>query len=191
MGRIIVSENITLDGVVDDPTGEEASGHGGWFNRMSDADRAAWADIALSEARDACSLLLGRRSDAFFGSRWNTRTGALAERLNALPKHVVSTTIDHTVWQNGTIMSGDVADAVRRLKREIAGDIVVYASRTLIATLLDHALADELRLTVFPIIAGRGQRLFADRTRATTVHRVGIRPVGDSLSQHVYGIDAG
>src|SRR3954447_25032737 len=100
MGTIIISENVSIDGVVQDPTGEEGFARGGWFVQVSDVDREAWAEVELAEARHAAALLLGRRSDDFFGSRWSTRSGEFADRLNALPKYVVSSTLGDPVWRN-------------------------------------------------------------------------------------------
>jgi dihydrofolate reductase len=162
MGTIVVSENVSLDGVVEDPTGEEGFPHGGWFDAMTDRDREAWARIECAEAMGAAALLLGRRNDAYFGPRWSSRTGEWADRLNGLPKYVVSSTLTEPAWTNATVLKGDVATEVSELKRALPGEIVVYASRRLVHTLLKHDLVDELRLMTFPVVLGAGRRLFAD-----------------------------
>src|SRR5438552_9634282 len=140
MARLVVSENVSLDGVMQDPTGEEGTRHGGWFYEFVDGDQAAWAELGLAEALDASALLIGRRSDEYFGSRWNTRDGEWAERLNALPKYVVSSTLDDAVWANSTVLRGDVVTEVSQLKQQLGGEIVCNASRRLARTLLEHEL---------------------------------------------------
>src|SRR5437762_2045829 len=119
MGRIVVSENVSLDGVVEDPTGEEGFRHGGWFDQSLDKDREAWAEVELAEALGAEALLLGRRSDEFFGVRWSSRSGEWADRLNSLPKYIVSSTLETPRWTNATILKGDVVDEVSRLKHQL------------------------------------------------------------------------
>ena len=133
MGKIVISTNTSLDGVVQDPDGAEGFTLGGWFGRYGGADLEAWGKVMYDEALGTDALLLGRRSDEYFGSRWTSRSGEWADRLNGLPKYVVSSTLDDPVWTNGTVLSGDVVDAVTTLKREIDGDIVVYASYQLTA----------------------------------------------------------
>jgi dihydrofolate reductase len=184
MARIVISENVTLDGVVQDPTGEEGFAHGGWFNRMGDDDRAEWAQVEYEEALNADALLLGRRSDAYFGPRWTGRGGEWADRLNGLPKYVVSSTLVEPAWVNSTVLKGDVVDEVSRLKREIDGQIVVYASRQLVHTLIEHDQVDEIRLMVHPFVLGAGARLFGDTM--TSIRPLSTRPVGSRLVQLVY-----
>ncbi|MCZ2860308.1 dihydrofolate reductase family protein [Blastococcus sp. VKM Ac-2987] len=121
MGGIVVSENVSIDGVVQDPTGEEGFAQGGWFGRIGDADRRAWAEVEHEEARDAAALLLVRGSYTWFAARWPTRTGAWADRLNGLPKYVVSTTLRDPGWTNTTVLTGGVVDAVSGLRRAVAG----------------------------------------------------------------------
>ena len=104
MGRIVISENVSLDGVMGDPTGEEGSRQGGWFQQFLNGDSEAWAQRGLEEARGAAALLVGRRSDEYFGSRWNSRDGEWADRLNSLPKYVVSSTLEDPVWINSRVM---------------------------------------------------------------------------------------
>jgi dihydrofolate reductase len=186
MGTIVVSENVSLDGVVQDPTGEEGFGRGGWFAEVGDEDRQAWGAVALSEALRADALLLGRHSDEFFGSRWSGRSGELAERLNGLPKYVVSSTLATPVWQNSTVLDGDVVDAVAKLKERVDGEIVVYASRLLVRTLIEHDLVDELRLTVYPVVLGAGERLFGETGDRKPMRLVGTRTVGTGLAHLTY-----
>jgi dihydrofolate reductase len=191
MGRIIVSENVSLDGVVQDPTGEEGFRHGGWFLQMGDKDREEWAKVELDEALGAEALLLGRRSDEYFAVRWLSRSGEWADRLNSLPKYVVSATIEEPKWSNstvfkGAVLRGDVVTEVSKLKQELAGDIVVYASTPLVHTLMEHDLVDELRLTVFPVVLGAGERLFGETSHKKPMRLVSTQTVGDSLAYLTY-----
>ncbi|WP_431279906.1 dihydrofolate reductase family protein [Leifsonia poae] len=189
MGNIVISQNVSLDGVVEDPTGESGFEHGGWFDRFMTADdRPAWAAIEFAEAQSAKALLLGRRSDNYFGSRWNDATGDWADRLRALPKYVVSSTLKNPVWVNSTVLSGDVGDDVSRLKDEIDGDIVVYASRELVQTLLARDLVDELRLIVFPVVLGSGKRLFGGTFDPKALRLLDAKPVGGNLSYVAYAV---
>ncbi len=162
MGKIVVSTNVTLDGVVQDPTGDEGFRHGGWFDEFLGADREAWAKVEFEEVLGAEALLLGRRSDEWFGSRWSARSGEWADRLNSMPKFVVSSSLDHPRWGNATVLKGDVLGEISKLKQELDGEVVVYASYQLVRTLLEHDLVDELRLFVFPVALGAGDRLFGE-----------------------------
>src|SRR5579859_1241392 len=135
MGKIVISTNVSLDGVVQDPTGEEGFKQGGWFGQFGGRDLEEWAKVSLGEALGAQALLLGRRSDEWFAARWAARTGEWADRLNGLPKYVVSATIDEPLWGNGTVLTGDVVQEVSALKERVDGEIVVYASYQLGRTL--------------------------------------------------------
>jgi dihydrofolate reductase len=188
MGKIIISENVSLDGVVQDPMGDEGFKRGGWFLETSDKDREEWFKIETDEAMAAQALLLGRRSDEWFAARWESRTGAWAERLNGMPKFVVSSTIEEPRWRNSTVLSGDVVAAVARLKQQIDGDIVVYASTQLAHTLLEHDLVDELRLTVYPVVLGAGERLFGETTDKKPLRLVDVRTLGDNLTFVTYEV---
>jgi dihydrofolate reductase len=181
MGKIVVTQNVTLDGVVQDPVGDEGFRHGGWFHQIRDKDLEAWAKVELEEALGAEALLLGRRSDEFFGKRWNSRTGEWADRLSSMPKYVVSSTIEHPVWKNSTVLKGDVVGEVSKLKKRINGEIVVYASGQLVRTLLEHDLVDELRLIICPFVLGAGKRLFGETSDKKPMRLVNIRTVGDGL----------
>jgi dihydrofolate reductase len=186
MGKIVISENVSLDGVVQDPTGEEGFKRGGWFDRVGDEDRRAWAELELEEARAASALLLGRRSDAWFAERWTSRPGEWADRLNALPKYVVSSTLQEAEWSNGTVLKGEVPDEVAKLKQEVDGDIVVYASAPLVHTLMEHDLVDELRLTVYPVVLGAGVRLFGETAGAKPMRLVDARNLSTGLAHLTY-----
>jgi dihydrofolate reductase len=191
MGKIIVSENVSLDGVVQDPTGEEGFRHGGWFLQMGDKDREEWAKVELGEVLGAEALLLGRRSDEYFAVRWLSRSGEWADRLNSLPKYVVSSTLEEPRWSNstvfkGAVLKGDVVTEVSKLKQELAGDIVVYASTPLVRTLMEHDLVDELHLTVFPVVLGAGERLFGETSDKKPMRLVSTQTVGDSLAYLTY-----
>jgi dihydrofolate reductase len=181
MGKVVVSTNVSLDGVVQDPDGTEGFERGGWFGQSGGKDLEGWAKIEFDEAKATDALLLGRRSDEWFSSRWSARGGEWADRLNGLPKYVVSSTIEHPRWTNSIVLTGGVADAVARLKHEIDGDIVVYASYQLVRTLLEHDLVDELRLFVFPVVVGGGERLFGETSARKPMRLLGTRTVGDGL----------
>jgi dihydrofolate reductase len=186
MGKIVVSENVSLDGVTQDPTGEEGFRHGGWFGRTGDKDREAWAKLELDEALGAEALLLGRRSDEWFAARWLSRSGEWADRLNSLPKYVVSSTLEEPKWSNSTVLKGEVVDEVSKLKQELDGDIVVYASYQLGRTLIEHDLVDELRLVVFPVVLGAGERLFGETSDKKPMRLLDTRSVGDSVAYLTY-----
>jgi dihydrofolate reductase len=164
MGTIVVSENVTLDGVIQDPTGEESFGRGGWFGQIK--EHPGVARLALEDALGADALLLGRRSYEFFAARWPSRSGELADRLNSLPKYVVSATLEDPDWNNSTVVKGDAGEEVSRLRRELDGEILVLGSFQLVRTLMEHDLVDQLRLKIFPVVLGAGERLFGD-TRDT------------------------
>jgi dihydrofolate reductase len=186
MGKIIISENVTLDGVIQDPTGDEGFRHGGWVGRIGDRGREEAANVVLDEALGTEAMLLGRRSYEFLAARWPSRTGALADRLNSKPKYVVSSTLQDPDWNNTTVLKGDVVTAVSKLKQEVAGDILVAASFQLVHTLLEHDLVDELRLMIYPVVLGAGERLFtkiSDKKRVRLIH---AQTVGDSLALLTY-----
>jgi dihydrofolate reductase len=188
MGKIVISENVSLDGVVQDPTGEEGFRHGGWFGQVGDKDREEWAKAGFEEALGAEALLLGRRSDEYFGPRWTGRNGAWADRLNSLPKYVVSSTLVNPEWSNSTVLKGEVVNEVSKLKQELAGEIVVYASRQLVHTLMEHDLVDELRLMVYPFVLGAGERLFGETSDKKSIRPRCARTVGDSLVYLTYEV---
>ena len=186
MGKIVISENVSLDGVVQDPTGEQGFRHGGWFGQVGDKDREEWAKIEFEEALGAEALLLGRRSDEYFGPRWTGRSGEWADRLNSLPKYVVSSTLVDPAWNNSTVLKDDVVNKVSKLKQELDGEIVVYASLQLVHTLMEHDLVDELRLMVYPVVLGDGERLFGETSDKKPMRLVDSRIVGDGLAYLIY-----
>ena len=186
MGKIVVSENLSLDGVVQDPTGEDGFRHGGWFLQIGDEDREEWAKVELGEALGAEALLLGRRSDEYFAARWLSRSGEWADRLNSMPKYVVSATLEEPRWGNATVLTGDVVSEVSKLKQELDGEIVVYASTQLVHTLMQHDLVDEVRLMVYPVVLGAGERLFGQVGGKKPMRLVRAQTVGDSLAFLTY-----
>jgi len=186
MGKIVISTNISLDGVVQDPDGEEGFRLGGWFGQFGGKDLEEWAKIELAEALGTEALLLGRRSDEWFAARWSSRSGDWADRLNSLPKYVVSSTIEDPKWTNSTLLTGDVVTEVSKLKQELDGEIVVYASYQLGRTLIEHDLVDELRLVVFPVVLGAGERLFGESSDKKPMRLVGSKTVGDGLASLTY-----
>lgn len=161
MGKIVISTNSSLDGVVQDPDGKDGFALGGWFDRVVGEDRAPWAAEFTAEALGGEALLLGRTSDEWFASRWLGREGEWADKLNAMPKYVVSGTLERTAWSNGTVLSGDPITEVAKLKRELAGEILVYGSFQLGHALIEHDLVDEIRVMVIPVVVGDGVRLFS------------------------------
>jgi dihydrofolate reductase len=188
MGKIVVSTNATIDGVVQDPDGKEGFGQGGWFGQFGGKDLEEWGKVSLDEALGAQALLLGRRSDEWFAERWASRTGEWADRLNGLPKYVVSATLDEPKWGNSTVLKGDVVSEVSALKERLDGEILVYASYQLGRTLLEHDLVDELRLTVFPVALGTGARLFGETTDKKAMRLLGTRMVGEGLVLYTYEV---
>jgi dihydrofolate reductase len=186
MGKIVISTNISLDGVVQDPDGKEGFRHGGWFLRYGGDDLTAWGSIMLEEARSSEALLLGRRSDEWFATRWLSRTDPWANRLNSLPKYVVSATADKVQWGDGRVLRGDAAAAAAKLKQEADGDIVVYASYQLGRVLMEDDLVDELRLTVFPVVLGDGERLFGATSDLRSLRLTGTQTVGAGLTYLTY-----
>ncbi|MFB9236159.1 dihydrofolate reductase family protein [Plantactinospora siamensis] len=191
MGRIIISENITIDGVIEVSAGADGSGHGGWFARTADRDRTAWAKVGIEEALGARALLMGRRTHAWFVERgWVSRGDEWAERLRELPKHVVSSTaLDAAGWRNSTALRGDVVRGVAELRADVPGDVIVYGSGRLVRTLLEHDLVDELRLMTFPFVVGAGERLFGAVSAMKPMRLVDSRAVGDGLASLVYRPD--
>ncbi len=186
MGKIIISENVSLDGVVQDPTGEEGFRHGGWLGRVGDRGREEAAEVLLDEALGTEAMLLGRRSYEFLAARWPSRSGALADRLNSKPKYVVSSTLQDPAWNNSTVLRGDAVSEVSKLKQQLAGDIVVAASGQLVHTLIEHDLADELRLMIYPVVLGAGKRLFGETSDKKPMRLINTRTVSDSLAYLTY-----
>ena len=188
MGKIVISENVTLDGVVQDPTGEEGFRHGGWFAQVGSNDREGFYKAALDEVLRAEALLVGRRSYEFLAARWPSRTGELADRMNSIPKYVVSSTLEDPGWNNSTVVKGDAVNEVSNLKERLNGEIVVPASLQLVRTLIEKDLVNELRLMVYPFVLGAGERLFGETSDKVPLRLVASRTVGDSLPYVTYQV---
>ena len=188
MGKIVITTNVTLDGVVQDPDGQEGFSRGGWFVRHGGEDIEEWGKAEYAEALGTAALLLGRRSEEWFGARWSSRTGEFADRLNGLPKYVASSVSHDPRWTNVTVVGGNVVDEVTKLKQQVDGDIVVYASYQLGRTLIEHDLVDELRLIVFPVVAGAGKRLFGETSDTKALRLVSSRTIGSGLAFLTYEV---
>jgi len=188
MGKIVITTNVSVDGVVQDPDGTEGFGRGGWFGQHGGEDLQEWTRLMLDEALGTAALLLGRRSDEWFAARWASRPGEWADKLNSLPKYVVSSTLEHPKWTNVTVLTGNVVDEVTRLKKQVDGDIVIYASYQLGRTLIEHNLVDELRLFVFPVVIGAGERLFGETSGTKPFRLAASRTVGGNLAFLTYEI---
>ena len=197
MGKIVVSQNVSLDGVVEDPGGVQGFRHGGWFLQFIGQDWEAWAQLELAEAQGAEALLLGRRSDEYFARRQRewlgtslarspSQSGEWVDRLNSLPKYVVSSTLEEPKWTNETVLRGEVVSEVSKLKQQTEGEIVVYASRPLVRTLMEHDLVDELRLTVFPVALGAGERLFGETSDTRPLRLIDTKTIGHGLAHLTY-----
>jgi len=186
MGKIVISENVTLDGVVQDPTGEEGFRHGGWFKQIEGKAREAWAQVGFDEALGAEAMLLGRRSYEYLAARWPSRSGEWADRLNSMPKYVVSSTLVDPEWNNSTVLNCEAVNDVSKLKQELDGEIVVAASFQLVHTLMEHDLVDELRLMVYPVVLGAGERLFGETSEKKRIRLLRTRTVGDGLALLTY-----
>lgn len=186
MGRLVVSENITLDGVVQDPAGAEGFRRGGWVGRVGDRGREEAAKVLLDDALRAEAQLFGRRTYDFLAARWPSRVGALADRLNNMPKYVVSSTLNSPAWNNTTVLTGDVATEVSKLKQRVDGEIVVAGSIQLVRTLFEHDLVDELRLMMYPIVLGDGERLFGATSDTKPLRLVSSRIVDNDLAFLTY-----
>ncbi len=184
MGRIVVTEFISLDGVIEAPGGGEDYEYGGWtfeIARGEEGDR-----FKLDEALSSEALLLGRKTYEGFAAAWPSREGEFADKFNAMPKYVVSSTLEEPEWNNSTVLRGDVAAEVAKLKQEQKGDIVVHGSARLAQALLEHDLVDELRLMVFPVVLGKGKRLFGETSDKKPLRLVESKVVGDGVTILVY-----
>ena len=183
MGKIVMSgpQNVSLDGVVQGPDGQEGFKLGGWFVEFGGKDLEAWNKLALDEALGAEAWLLGRRSYEFFGARWRPRSGELADRLNTMPKYIVSSTLEYPDWNNSMLLKGDVVAEVSKLKQKLDGEIVVPASYQLGRTLMEHDLLDEVRLVVFPVVLGSGERFFGETSDKKPMRLVNTQTIGEGL----------
>jgi dihydrofolate reductase len=184
MGKIVVSENVSLDGVIQDPAGDEGFRVGGWVGLIGNSPQLA--KLALDEALAAGAFLLGRRSYEWLAARWPSRSGELADRLNSLPKYVVSSTLEHPAWNNSTVLGGNVLNEVSKLKQQIDGDIVIAGSFQLVHTLMEHDLVDELRLKIFPVVLGAGKRLFGETSDKKPMHLCDPQAVEGGIAYLTY-----
>ena len=184
MGRIVVTEFVSLDGVVEDPGGAEDYKYGGWsfeFSRGEEGDK-----FKLDEAFESEALLLGRVTYEGFAKAWPFRHDEFANKFNSMPKYVVSQTLKKADWNNSTILKGDVVDEVKKLKQKVKGDILVSGSAKLVQTLIENDLVDQLNLMVFPVILGSGKRLFGETGAPKTLQLADSKTVGDGVSILVY-----
>jgi len=182
MGQIVATEFISLDGVIEAPGGGEDYKYAGWtfeFNRGEEGDQ-----FKLDETRASAALLLGRRTYEGFAAAWPSREGEFADLFNSMPKYVVSTTLDNPEWNNTTVLKS--IDAVRGIKDEVDGDIVVHGSAQLVQSLVENDLVDELRLMVFPVVLGTGKRLFAETSDKKPFQLADTKTVGDGITILTY-----
>jgi dihydrofolate reductase len=184
MGTIVVTEFVSLDGVMEDPGGSENFRHSGWTFEISRGDEGD--RFKLDETLSSDALLLGRVTYEGFAEAWPSREGEFADKFNTMPKYVVSSTLKEPEWSNSTVLEGDLADGVARLKQEHEGDIVVHGSARLAQALLEQDLVDELRLMVFPVVLGTGKRLFAETSDKKPLRLVDSKVVGDGVAILTY-----
>lgn len=186
MGKIVVTEFISLDGVMEDPGGSENAGHGAW---TFEVDRGADGDgFKLDELREAEAQLLGRVTYEGFAAAWPSMEdeAGFAERMNSMPKYVVSSTLREAAWNNSTILSGDFAEEVGKLREEVDGSILVAGSARLVQGLIEHHLLDELRLMVFPVLLGSGRRLFDGGSREHRLRLTEAGTVGEGIATLIF-----
>ena len=188
MGKIVVTEFVSLDGVMEDPGGAEDFKHGGWSFEFSRGDEGDQFKLDETKASDA--LLLGRVTYEGFADAWPSRQGEFADKFNNMPKYVVSSTLDDPEWTNSTVLKGDVAEEVSELKQQQDGDIVVHGSAQLVQTLLENDLVDEVRLMVFPVVLGSGKKLFGDTSDKKPLKLADSRVVGDGVTILTYQREA-
>ena len=180
MGRIVVTEFISLDGVIEDPGGSEDYKYGGWsfeFSRGDEGDQ-----FKLDETNNSAALLLGRKTYEGFADAWPSREGEFADKFNNMPKYVVSSTLKDPEWTNSTVLGGDLAAEVAKLREELDGDIVVHGSAQLAQALVEQGLVDELRLMVFPVVLGSGKRLFGETSDKQPLRLSDSKIVGDGVA---------
>jgi len=184
MGKIVVTEFVSLDGVIEDPGGSEDFKHGGWSFQI---DRGEEGDkFKLDETMNTEALLLGRRTYEGFAEAWPQRDGEFADKFNNMPKYVVSSTLKDPDWTNTTVLEGDLAESVGQLRDELDGDIVVHGSAQLVQGLIDKGLVDELRLMVFPVVLGSGKRLFGETGDKRSLKLTNSQFVGDGVAVLTY-----
>ncbi len=180
MSKVVVSEFITLDGVIDSPGGGEGFDREGWafqFERGPEGDKFKFEEVMAAGA-----LLLGRVTYEGFARAWPTMDAdEFGKKMNGMPKYVVSTTLERAEWNNSTIIGGDVAERVAELKRQVEGDILVNGSGQLVRSLVEHDMVDEYRLMVYPVVLGAGKRLFGDASRPASLRLVDAIKAGDTV----------
>jgi len=184
MGRIVVTEFVSLDGVMEAPGGGESFRHGGWtfeINRGEEGDK-----FKLDETLAAEAQLLGRVTYEGFAAAWPSVEGEFADKFNSMPKYVVSSTLERAEWTNTTLLKGDVVEEVSKLRHDLDGELVVHGSAQLVQTLLEHDLVDEFRLMVFPVVLGTGKRLFGDTSDKKRLRLASSKTVGDGIAILVY-----
>jgi dihydrofolate reductase len=184
VGRIVVTEFVSLDGVVEDPGGAEDFKYGGWSFEISRGDEGD--KFKLDETMASEALLLGRVTYEGFADAWPSRDGEFADKFNSMPKYVVSSTLRDPSWTNSTVLSGDVGSEVAKLKQQVDGDIVVHGSVQLVQALIDHDLVDEFRLMVFPVVLGSGKRIFGETSDKKPLRLVDSKVVGDGVAILTY-----
>jgi len=184
VGRIVVTEFVSLDGVMEDPGGAEDFEHGGWSFEISRGDEGD--KFKLDETFASEALLLGRVTYEGFAEAWPSREGEFADKFNSMPKYVVSSTLEEPEWNNSTVLRGDLAEEVAKLEQEHDGDVVVHGSARLAQALLEHDLVDELRLMVYPVVLGSGKRLFGETSDKKTLRLVESKVVGDGVAILIY-----
>jgi dihydrofolate reductase len=184
MGKVVVSQFITVDGVVEDPGGAEDFERGGWafqFERGAEGD-----GFKMDEVMAAGALLLGRVTYEGFAAAWPSRTGEFADKFNTMPKYVVSSTLEHAKWDNTTVLADELPGAVARVRAAHAGNVVVHGSAQLVQGLVEHDLVDEIRLMVFPVVLGTGKRLFGVTSDTRRLGLARAQTVGDGVVILVY-----
>jgi dihydrofolate reductase len=184
MGRIVVTEFISLDGVVEDPGGSENFKHGGWTFKISRGDEGD--KFKMDETMEAEAQLLGRVTYEAFAEAWPSREGEFADRFNSMPKYVVSSTLTDPEWKNSTVLSGDLTEEMTKLKDEVDGVILVAGSVQLVQGLIENDLVDELRLMVFPVVLGAGKRLFGETSDKKTLRLTDHKIIGDGVAILTY-----
>ena len=186
MGRIVITEFVSLDGVVEAPGGGEDFKHGGWTFEIERGEEGN--KFKLDETMSSEALLLGRVTYEGFAKAWPSRTDefGFADKFNNMPKYVVSSTLEDPEWNNSTVLKGDVAEEVTKLKQEQDGDIVVHGSPRLVQTLVEHDLVDEYRLMVFPVVVGSGDRLFPETPDKTTLELTDTKTFETGVQVHTY-----
>jgi dihydrofolate reductase len=184
MGKIVATEYVSLDGVVEAPGGGEDFEHAGWSFEVDRGEE--FEKFKLDETLNAEALLLGRVTYDGFAAVWPSMEGELADKFNAMPKYIVASTLEDPEWNNSTVLEGDVVEEVSRLRQAPGGDIVVHGSPQLVQTLLEHDLIDELRLMVFPVVLGKGKRLVGETSDKKRLRLTDSRTVGDGIAILVY-----